>query len=93
MENIYCVSLFKRLVDSSGHPVDPCQGAVEVRASDQYSAIELARQRFTEMKDIADWSLPADYEKVELLASRKRPSKRLRRTSNREPLVRHQEFV
>ena len=35
MEKIYYVSFFKKLVDSNGHPATPCQGAVEVRATDQ----------------------------------------------------------
>jgi hypothetical protein len=92
MEKIYYVSFFKNLVDSNGRPVDSCQGAVEVRATDRDHAIELARQRFAEMKDVAEWSLRADYEKVELLASRKRLSKRVPRIRNAEPLVEHREF-
>ena len=32
MERIYRVSFFKRLADRTGHAVDACQGAVEVRA-------------------------------------------------------------
>ena len=50
MEKIYYVSFFKNLVDSNGHPATPCQGAVEVRATDHARAIELARQRFAELK-------------------------------------------
>ena len=42
-------------------------------------SIELARQRFAELKNVADWSMRADYEMVELLASRKRLSQRVRR--------------
>ena len=56
-------------------------------------AIELARQRFAELKNVADWSMRADYEMVELLASRKRLSRRVRRDRTTEPLVAHQEFV
>jgi hypothetical protein len=79
MEKIYYVSFFKNLVDSNGHPFTPCQGAVEVRATGQDRAIELARQRFAKLKNVADWSMRADYEMVELLASRKRLSQRVRR--------------
>ena len=93
MEKIYYVSFFKNLVDSNGHPATPCQGAVEVRATDHCRAIELARQRFAELKGVADWSMRADYEMVELLASRKRLSQRVRQDGTTEPLAAHQEFV
>ena len=56
-------------------------------------AIELARQRFAELKGVADWSMRADYEMVELLASRKRLSQRVRQDRTTEPLAAHQEFV
>ena len=52
MEHIYRVSFFKQLTDSTGHPFDACQGAVEVRAPSQDRAIELARQMFAELKDV-----------------------------------------
>jgi len=76
MEQIYRVSFFKSLTDSYGRSVDACQGTVEVRAPSEARAIELARQRFAELKDVGIWSMRADYEKVELLASRKRISNR-----------------
>ncbi len=84
VEKIYYVSFFKRLVDSNGRCVDACQGAVEVRAADRDNAIKLARKKFAELKDVMDWSLRADYEKVELLEARKRVSKRQQRR-NRVP--------
>jgi hypothetical protein len=87
MEKIYYVRFFKRLVNSNGRPATPCQGAVEVRATDQDRAIELAKQRFAELKGVVDWSMRADYEMVELLASRKRLSGRVRRNRMAEPLV------
>ena len=93
IENIYYVSFFKQLVDSNGHPAPPCQGAVEVRATNDNRAIELARQRFAELKNIADWSMRADYAMVVLLASRKRLSRRVRRGGTTKPLVAHREFV
>ena len=67
MTQIYRVSFFKNLVDSYGHPVDACQGVVEVRAPSEDRALELARQRFAKLKYVRSWSLRADYEKVELL--------------------------
>ncbi len=91
MEQIYRVSFFKNLTDSYGRPVDACQGSVEVRAPGQGRAIELARQRFAELKDVEVWSLRADYEKVELLASRKRASNRAYRNRHEEALTKHKE--
>ena len=88
MEHIYRVSFFKQLTDSAGHPFDACQGTVEVRAPSRDSAIELARKMFAELKDVSDWSLRADCEKVELLPSRKRVSGRHRLE---EPLTEHTE--
>ncbi len=84
MQSIYRVSFFKRLVDSYGHRVDACQGAVEVRAADQEHAIESARQRFAELKDVAHWSLRADYEEVELPEACKRTLRRVRRAKGAE---------
>ena len=74
MDPVYRVSFFKRLIDSSGHQADPCQGIVEVHASCADSAIETARPRFAELADVNGWWLRADYEKVELLPLRKRIS-------------------
>ncbi len=69
MQQIYHVSFFKRLIDSTGHPVHAWQGAVDVRATDEECAIELGRQRFAQIKNVAAWSLRADYETVEPLAA------------------------
>jgi hypothetical protein len=76
MKQIYRVSFFKKLTDSTGHPVDACQGTVEVRAPTQDCAIDLARHRFAALKDVGSWSLRADYETAELLAARSRASTR-----------------
>jgi hypothetical protein len=84
MDHVYRVAFFKRLTDSTGHPVSPCQGAVEVRASSEDCAIELARQRFAELSGVGAWSFRADYEKVELLPTRKRVSNLVWRRSLRD---------
>ncbi len=89
MQQIYRVSFFKRLIDSNGHPVDACQGTVEVRAPDQGDAIAQARSRFAELKKVVSWSLRADYETVELLATRKRVSIRPWRYSQEELVADH----
>ena len=71
---VYCVSFFKTLTDSTGHAFDACQGAVEVSASTENCAIQAARLRFAKRKDVSTWSLRADYEKAELLPARRRTS-------------------
>jgi hypothetical protein len=71
---IYHISFFKRLTDSTGHPVDACQGTVEVRASSEDRAIDAARSRFAALEEVCIWSLRADYEKVEILPARKQTS-------------------
>ena len=62
----YRVSFFKRLADSTGHPVDACQAILEIPALDGQRAIEEARRRFAEQQRIALWSLRADYATAEL---------------------------
>lgn len=66
----YCVSFFKRLYDCNGHSHECVQGEVEVLASNDSEAVDIARRRFAELKGIGDWSLFADYEKVWRIAGR-----------------------
>ena len=75
MRQMYRVSFFKKLTDSTGHPVDAWQGAVEVRAPSRDGAVELARPRFAEIKDVGTWTL------------RKRVSMRPWRNSHEELLL------
>lgn len=70
----HSVSFFKSLIDSAGHPVDACQGTVEVSASTEDRAIDVAELKFAAVPDVGNWSLRADYEKVELLPAHKRTS-------------------
>jgi hypothetical protein len=74
MEQIYRVSFFKRLVDSSGHPSAPEQGAVEVHAASEDEAVELARLKFAKIKDVCSWSHRADYHEAALLSGLTRHS-------------------
>ena len=89
MERIYRVSFFKRLADRTGHVVDACQGAVEVRAPSKSRAIGIARERFAELEDVSVWSLRADYEQAELLPGRKRVSSSAWQISRQEPSTTH----
>ena len=72
MRQVYRVSFFKKLVDSTGHAFEPCQGVVDIRAIGQRRAIENAKLKFAEIKHVGDWSLRADYASVELFPARKR---------------------
>jgi hypothetical protein len=74
MDRIYRICFFKKLVDSTGHPVDACQGDLQIRASAQERAIEDARLLFAKRRDIRHWSLHADYETVEVVSDRERAS-------------------
>jgi hypothetical protein len=71
MRQVYRVSFFKKLVDSTGHPVDACQGVVDIRATSRERAVANARLKFAEIKDVGDWSLRADYENVEVPLARR----------------------
>ena len=73
--NIYRVSFFKTLCDSTGHRAEACQGVVEVRGETRDDAVENARHRFAELKGMPNWSLRADYDMVEELPARKRISR------------------
>lgn len=70
MNQLYRVCFFKRLVDSTGHPVDACQDDLRILASAQEQAIEDARLAFAKRREIPHWSLHADYETVEVLPER-----------------------
>jgi hypothetical protein len=74
MEPVFRVSFFKKLVDSYGHPVDACQGIVEMHAQNSERAVKDARAKFEELTKVSDWSLRADYQSVEVLPVRKRVS-------------------
>jgi hypothetical protein len=74
MEQIYRVSFFKRLVDSSGHPRATEQGAVEVHAVSEDDAIKRARLKFAKIKGVSSWSFRADYHEAALLSGRTRHS-------------------
>lgn len=69
MRQLYQVTFIKKLVDSTGHPVDAAQGSIEISARSQERAIDDARVAFAELKDVRIWSLRADYVSVEPLAA------------------------
>ena len=78
MKQNYRVSFFKRLVDSTGHSVNACQGVVEIGAISRETAIGDAKRTFAELKGVKDWSLRADYEEVKPLPAAKQRSRNAR---------------
>ncbi len=54
MKQLYRVSFFKKLTDSTGHPVDVIQGAVEVDGDRKSRAINAARRKFAELKGVRE---------------------------------------
>lgn len=75
VKQTYRISFFKKLLDSTGHPVDACQASLEIKAASQERAIETARQVFAEESHIPAWFLYADYHTVELLGSSRERSR------------------
>jgi hypothetical protein len=69
MQQPYRVTFFKKLVDSTGHPVDAIQGAIELNASNTQSAMDHAVLAFAQRKHVCNWLLRADYMNVEVLAA------------------------
>ncbi len=56
----YVVRFMKDVLGDYGRQTEVCQCTVEVDASDEVEAAELAKQRFCEMQSLHDWSLHAD---------------------------------
>jgi hypothetical protein len=58
--SVYVVRFMKTLLGENGHEVDVCQETLEVDASSEGQAVELAKQKFCEKQSLCDWSLHAD---------------------------------
>lgn len=58
--SVYVVRFMKTLLGENGREVDVCQGSLEVDASNEGQAVELAKQKFCEKQSLGDWSLRAD---------------------------------
>lgn len=72
MKRLYRVSFFKKLTDTTGHTVDAVQGTVDVECHRRSRAIRSARRKFAKLKDVSVWTLRADYERVDIMAHRRR---------------------
>ena len=58
--SLYVVRFMKNVLGENGHEIEACQGTLEVDASSEGQAVELAKRRFCETQSLCDWSLHAD---------------------------------
>ena len=56
----YVVRFLKDVLGENGRESEVCQGTLEVDASSEGHATELAKQQFCEAQALRDWSLHAD---------------------------------
>ena len=56
----YVVSFMKKVLGENGRESDVCQGTLEVDASSEGQAVDLAKRKFCEKQSLCDWSLHAD---------------------------------
>jgi hypothetical protein len=56
----FVVSFMKDVLGGNGREIEVCQGTLDIDASDESEATELAKRRFCETQSLCDWSLHAD---------------------------------
>lgn len=56
----YVVRFLKDVLGDNGRETEVCQGTLEVDASSEGHATELAKKKFCEAQALRDWSLHAD---------------------------------
>jgi hypothetical protein len=56
----FVVRFMKDVLGENGRESEICQGTLEVDASNEGQATELAKQKFCEAQALRDWSLHAD---------------------------------
>ncbi len=61
----YVIHFMKDVLGDNGRAAEVCQGSLEVDASTEGLATEMAKQRFCKMQALCDWSLHADRIKVQ----------------------------
>jgi hypothetical protein len=61
----YVVRFMKDVLGENGRESEVCQGTLEVEASDEGEATELAKQKFCASQALHHWSLHADRIQVE----------------------------
>lgn len=66
------ISFFKEVTGDTGQDVDARQAVFEVEADDEHAAVELAKTRFCNERQIRSWTVNADRVEVELRPGRER---------------------
>jgi hypothetical protein len=56
----FVVKFMKDVLGENGREAEICQGTLEVDASNEGQATELAKRKFCEAQALCDWSLHAD---------------------------------
>jgi hypothetical protein len=56
----FVVSFMKDVLGGNGREIEVCQGRLDIDASDESEATELAKRRFCEAQRLCEWSLHAD---------------------------------
>jgi hypothetical protein len=71
----FVVRFMKDVLGENGRESEVCQGSLEIDASSEGQATELAKQKFCETESLCDWSLHADRIKISAadIPSRNRP--------------------
>jgi hypothetical protein len=58
--SLFVIRFMKDVLGDNGCEREVCQGLLEVDASDEGQATEMAKQKFCELQALRDWSLHAD---------------------------------
>ena len=56
----FVVSFMKDVLGGNGHQLEICQRKLEIHASDEGAATEMAKRKFCETERLCEWSLRAD---------------------------------
>jgi hypothetical protein len=56
----YVISFMKDVLGGNGRQIEVCQSTIEVDASSESEARELAKQKFCKSERLCEWSLHAD---------------------------------
>ncbi|WP_407180494.1 hypothetical protein [Bradyrhizobium sp. STM 3562] len=56
----YVVSFMKDVLGGNGRQIEVCQKTLEIDASSEGEATELAKQKFCKVEHLCEWSLHAD---------------------------------
>ncbi|WGS18212.1 MULTISPECIES: hypothetical protein [unclassified Bradyrhizobium] len=61
----FVVQFMKDVLGDNGREREVCQGALEIDASTEGQATEMAKRKFCEQQSLCDWSLHADRIRIE----------------------------